>query len=64
MGIVRERQIEKAINEVDALFILINAVNVRLTALEERMKALDDEHRQRSATSGNRGRPRNQLRDG
>ena len=37
MGIVRERQIEKAINEVDALFILINAVNVRLTALEERM---------------------------
>ena len=27
MGIVRERQIEKAINEVDALFILINAVN-------------------------------------
>ena len=64
MGIVRERQIDRAIDEVNALFTLINAVNNRLTALEERVKALEDDHRQRSSASGNRGRPRKQLRDG
>ena len=64
MGIVRERQIEKAINEVDALVTLLTAVNVSLAALEERVKALEDDHRQRSSASGNRGRPRKQLRDG
>ena len=64
MGIVRERQIEKAINEVDALVTLLTAVNVSLAALEERVKALEDDNRQRSSASGNRGRPRKQLRDG
>jgi hypothetical protein len=64
MGIVRERQIDKAISEVDALVTLLTAVNVSLAALEERVKALEDDHRQRSAASGNRGRPRKQLRDG
>ena len=64
MGIVRERQIEKAINEVDALVTLLTAVNVSLAALEDRLKALEDDNRQRSASSGNRGRPRKQLRDG
>ena len=47
MGIVRERQIEKAINEVDALVTLLTAVNVSLSALEERVKAL--EHAQQMA---------------
>ena len=64
MGIVRERQIDRAINEVDALMTLLTAVNASLAALEERVKAIEDDHRQRSAASGNRRGQREQLRNG
>ena len=64
MGIVRDRQIDRAINEVDALMTLLTAVNVSLAALEERVKALEDDHRQRSTPSGNRRGQREQLRNG
>ena len=64
MGIVRERQIDRAIDEVNALAMLLETVTARLAAVEDRLKALEDDHRQRSAASGNRGRPRKQLRDG
>ena len=63
MGIVRERQIDRAIDEVNALAMLLETVTARLAAVEDRLKALEDDNRQRSASSGNRGRPRKLLRD-
>ena len=42
MGIVRERQIDRAISEVDALMTLLKVVNDSLAALEERVKALEN----------------------
>ena len=64
MGVIREREIDRAIREVDALVMLLESVNASLAAIEDRLKALEDDNRQRSASSGNRGRPRKQLRDG
>ena len=42
MGLIRDRQIDRCISEVDALMTLLQAVNVSLTALEERVKALEN----------------------
>ena len=63
MGIVRERQIDKAIAEVDALITLVAALNVSLTALEERVKALENGNRHRGAAGSDRRGSREQLRD-
>ena len=62
MGIIRDRQIDTALREVDAISTLLNALNISLTSLEERVKALEND-RQRSTSSGNRGRPRKLIRD-
>jgi hypothetical protein len=63
MGLIRDRQIDRCIHEVDALMTLLQAVNVSLTALEERVKALENGDRHRSAPSSDRRGQGKQLRD-
>lgn len=63
MGVALNRQIDKAIREVDILVDLVAALSKSLTALEGRLKVLEDGNRQRSIDAGHRRGPRVGLRD-
>ena len=63
MGFIRDKAIDRAVREVDALATLLQAVNVALTALEERVKALENADRLRQVTSGNRRGAREFVRE-
>ena len=42
MGFARERQIDQFIREVDSLMTLVQAINTSLTALEGRVRTLEN----------------------
>ena len=47
MGVILDRRIEQLIREVESLLVLVGAINVSLTALEGRVKELENGDRQR-----------------